>query len=540
MKRPVASLGVIVLAAGRGTRMRSERAKVLHTIAGKALVLWVLDVAFELAPERVAVVVGQDADEVRDVCERHLRSRALDPAPRTAVVYPLQREQHGTGDAVRVALPAFAGFSGDVVILYGDVPRLTAGTVATLVARHRETQATLSLLTATVAEPAGYGRIRRAADGSVTGIVEERDLAAAERGIREVNPGIYCTSAAFLDAALARITNDNAQREYYLTDLVGIAVGDGQRVTAVAVDDCDEVAGINSRAELAAVESQVRRALVTRWMEAGVTIHDPATTYVEEGVTIGADTELGPNVQLLGRTRIGRRCRLDGTILLRDAEIGDGVHLRLGTVMTECRVGDDAVIGPFAHLRPGTELAAEVHIGNFVETKKARVGRGTKANHLTYLGDVEIGDATNVGAGTITCNYDGFAKHRTVIGSRVQIGSDTQLVAPVTVGDDAYIGAGTTVTRDVPAGHLVVSRVPQREVPGWVGRRRARATTNAPSPAAKKPEITLAPSSTAGSVVATPRKAQRKTPTRKNAAAKTVQRSSPRPARATSARRGKR
>ncbi len=536
MKRPVASLGVIVLAAGRGTRMRSERAKVLHTIAGKALVLWVLDAARELAPERIAVVVGPDADDVREVCQRHLRQRALD-APGAEATYPLQREQRGTGDAVRVALPAFAGFHGDVVILYGDVPRLTAATVAKLVARHRETHATLSLLTATVAEPAGYGRIRRAADGSVAGIVEERDLAAAERGIREINPGIYCTSAAFLDAALARLKNDNAQREYYLTDLVGIAVADGLPVTAVAVDDPDEVAGINSRAELAAVESQVRRALVARWMDAGVTVHDPATTYVEEAVTIGADTELGPNVQLLGRTRIGRACRLDGTILLRDTDIGDRVHLRLGTVMTECRVGDDAVIGPFAHLRPGTELASEVHIGNFVETKKARVGRGTKANHLTYLGDVEIGDATNVGAGTITCNYDGFAKHRTVIGSRVQIGSDTQLVAPVTVGDDAYIGAGTTVTRDVPAGHLVVSRVPQREVPGWVSRRRARATANTggASPAPKKPQFGLAPSSTPNSA-----KTQRKRAIGKTAAAKTIQRSSPRPARATGARRGKR
>ena len=537
MRRPVAPLGALVLAAGRGTRMRSERAKVLHTIAGKALVLWVLDAALELAPERIAVVVGQDADDVRRICERHLTLR--DSTPHAKISYPLQREQRGTGDAVRAALPAFAGFAGDVVILYGDVPRLTAATVAKLVARHRETQATLSLITATVDEPSGYGRIRRGGDRSVAAVVEERDLTAAERGIREINPGIYCTSAAFLEAALARLTNDNAQREYYLTDLVGIAVADGLRVTAVAVDDPDEVAGINSRAELAAVESHVRRALVARWMDAGVTFHDPATTYVEEGVTIGADTELGPNVQLLGRTRIGRACWLDGTILLRDSELGDRVHVRLGTVMTECRVGDDAVIGPFAHLRPGTELAPEVHIGNFVETKKARVGRRTKANHLTYLGDCEIGDATNVGAGTITCNYDGFAKHRTIIGSRVQIGSDTQLVAPVTVGDDAYIGAGTTVTRDVPPGHLVVSRVPQREVPGWVKRRRARATGGGAAPPPRTAKIALAPSAAPRAQVVAQRKVQAKSPN-KTAAAKTVQRSSPRPARATSARRGKR
>jgi bifunctional UDP-N-acetylglucosamine pyrophosphorylase/glucosamine-1-phosphate N-acetyltransferase len=519
MERPVASLGVIVLAAGRGTRMRSERAKVLHTVAGKALVLWVLDAALDLAPERVAVVVGHDAAEVREVCGRHLRMRAVDGKPSaTATGYPLQREQRGTGDAVRVAMPSFAGFSGDVMILYGDVPGLTAATLARLVARHRESGATLSLLTATVADPGEYGRIRRRSDGGVAGIVEKRDLAPSDRGIREINPGIYCASAAFLAAALARLRNDNAQGEYYLTDIVGIAVSDGLPVTAVAVEDADEVAGINSRADLAAMEAQVRRALVTRWMQAGVTFHDPATAYVEEGVTIGADTEVGPNVQLLGRTRLGRACRLDGTALLRDAELGDRVHLRIGTVMTECRVGDDVVIGPFAHLRPGSELAAEVHIGNFVETKKARIGRGTKANHLTYLGDVEIGEQTNVGAGTITCNYDGFAKHRTIIGSRVQIGSDTQLVAPVTIADDAYVGAGTTVTRDVPAGHLVVSRVPQRDVPGWVSRRRAKA--EGATPAAKK----------AAAVVRSIKKT----------AAKTARQPPRRQARATSGRRGKR
>jgi bifunctional UDP-N-acetylglucosamine pyrophosphorylase/glucosamine-1-phosphate N-acetyltransferase len=531
MDSPVASLGAILLAAGRGTRMRSERAKVLHTVAGKALVLWVLDAALELDPARVAVVVGHEADDVRDVCERHLRTRALAGSTPAEIVYPLQRQRHGTGDAVRVAMPAFAGFDGDIVILYGDVPGLTAATLKQLVAHHRESGATLSLLTTTVADPTGYGRIRRRADGAVAAIVEERDLRPSDRGNCEINPGIYCTSAAFLEAALARLGNDNAQREYYLTDIVGIAVADGLPVAAVAVEDADEVAGINSRAELAATEVQVRRALVTRWMHAGVTFHDPATAYVEEGVTIGADTEIGPNVQLLGRTRIGRDCRIDGTTLVRDSEIGDRVHLRLGTVVTECRLGDDVVVGPFAHLRPGTELADEVHIGNFVETKKAKVGRGTKANHLTYLGDVEIGERTNVGAGTITCNYDGFAKHRTVIGSRVQIGSDTQLVAPVTVGDDAYVGAGTTVTRDVPAGHLVVSRVPQREVPGWVNRRRAKAaggTKDAALATSKKP--TAAVRSIKKAAVRSIKKKM----------SKTARQPPRREARATSGRRGKR
>jgi bifunctional UDP-N-acetylglucosamine pyrophosphorylase/glucosamine-1-phosphate N-acetyltransferase len=532
------NLAVVVLAAGRGTRMRSERAKVLHTIAGKPLVLWVLDAALALGPGRVAVVVGHEADEVRRVCERHLTARDTGGA---RLAYPLQTEQRGTGDAVRVALPALADVSGDVVILYGDTPALTSETIARLVARHRETGALLSLLTTTVDEPTGYGRIRRNAGGDVVAIVEERDLAPAERAIREINPGIYCTSAAFLAKALARLSNDNAQREYYLTDIVATAVAEGGTVTSVAVEDPDEVAGINSRAELAALEAGVRRALVEDWMRAGVTFRDPASAYLEESVTIGPDTEIGPNVQLLGATRIGRGCRIDGMALLRDVEVGDGVLLRLGTVATECRIGDGSTVGPFAHLRPGSELGPSVHIGNFVETKKARLGKGTKANHLTYLGDVEIGEDTNVGAGTITCNYDGFAKHRTVIGSRVQIGSDTQLVAPVTIADDVYIGAGTTVTHDVPEGHLVVSRVPQRQVAGWVSRRRAKATgATEAAPAVARARDSAKVTPLARTTKPSSGSGRRTKKGRAKAAAKPSRQPPRKRARATGARRGKR
>jgi bifunctional UDP-N-acetylglucosamine pyrophosphorylase / glucosamine-1-phosphate N-acetyltransferase len=471
MKSARTPFAAVILAAGRGTRMRSERAKVLHTIAGKPLVVSVLETALAVVPERVAVVVGHEAAEVQRVCIQHLTRRGVT----IPVRFPLQAEQRGTGDAVRAALPALAGFTGDVVILYGDVPALRAATLTRLVERHRAAGAALSLLTTTVEDATGYGRIRRRPDGTLDSIVEERDLATRDRDIHEINPGIYCVAMRFLASALERLRADNAQREYYLTDVVGMAVGAGETVVTETVADGNEVAGINSREEMATMEQRAREDLVARWMRAGVTFRDPATAYVEEDVTIGADTEIGPNVQLLGRTTIGRACRIDGTALLRDATLGDRIELRLGVVMTECEVGDDVVIGPFAQLRPGTVLAKGVHIGNFVETKKARIGAGTKANHLTYLGDVEIGEHSNVGAGTITCNYDGFTKHRTVIGNRVQIGSDTQLVAPVKVADDAYIGAGTTVTEDVPAGHLAVSRHPQRNVPGWVARRRARA-----------------------------------------------------------------
>jgi len=476
------SVAVVILAAGRGTRMRSERAKVLHTIAGKAFVLSVLDAGMALGPTRIAVVVGHEAAEVQRVCVEHLMRRGVD----IPVAFPLQVDQRGTGDAVRAALPVLEGFEGDVLILCGDVPGLRAETLRTLVARHRVTGATLSLLTATVDDPTGYGRIVRGTDGGLRAIVEDRDLASSERGIREINPGIYCVRLGFLRPALGRLRADNAQREYYLTDIVAAAVEAGEAVEIVPVADAGEVAGINSREDMARMEERVRRELVERWMREGVTLHDPATAYIDEDVRLGSDTEIGPNTQLLGRTSIGRGCRIDGTALLRDATIGDRVHLRLGVVITECEIGDDVVIGPFAHLRPGTILEKGVHIGNFVETKKARLGAGTKANHLTYLGDTDIGSQTNIGAGTITCNYDGFAKHRTVIGDRVQIGSDTQLVAPVSVGDDAYVGAGTTVTQDVPSGSLAVSRTPQRNVAGWVERFRARAAGSKKTPVAKR------------------------------------------------------
>jgi len=459
-------LGIVILAAGRGTRMRSERAKVLHAIAGKPFIVSVLETASALVPDRLAVVVGHDATEVERVCGAFFTRRPM----AGTVSYPRQVEQRGTGDAVRAAAAAFEGFDGDVLILYGDVPGLAAPTLRALVEQHRANAATLSLLTTEIDEPTGYGRILRRPDGTLRGIVEQRDLDPADQAVREINPGIYCVRSRALWPALTRLRADNAQGEYYLTDIVAMAVESGEVVETRAVPDPGEVAGINSREDMANLEERARKALVEKWMRAGVTFRDRATVYIEEDVTIGADTEIGPNVQLLGRTTIGRGCELDGTALLRDATLGDGVHLRLGVVMTDCQVGDGSIIGPFAHIRPGTVLAEEVHIGNFVETKKAKVGRGTKANHLTYLGDCEIGTATNVGAGTITCNYDGFQKHRTTIEAGAFVGSDSQLVAPVTIGRDAYVASGTTVTKDVPRASLALSRVKQVNVEGWADR----------------------------------------------------------------------
>jgi bifunctional UDP-N-acetylglucosamine pyrophosphorylase/glucosamine-1-phosphate N-acetyltransferase len=458
-------LGGIVLAAGLGTRMRSARAKVLHQLGGAPLLRYPLAALGDLGVDPIVVVVGHQADAV-GAAARSCGHGSVRPV--------LQEEQHGTGHAVRCAMPALDGFSGDVLILYGDAPLIRAETLRRLVAAHREARADLSLLTVRYADPSGYGRIVRAGDGRVRGIVEERDATPAERAITEVNPGFYCVRMEALRPLIAALRNDNAQHEFYLTDIVGLAAAAGRTVIAIETERAGEVAGINTRAELARMESTLRREIVERLMAGGVTFEDPDTAYLGPDVEIGADTVIGPNVTLRGRTRIGRGCRVDGTAWLVDATLADDVHVLFGCWLVEAVVGAGAVVGPFARVRPGTRLGERVHIGNFVETKKAVLGPGTKANHLTYLGDCEIGADTNVGAGTITCNYDGFAKHVTTIGDRVQIGSDTQLVAPVAVGDDAYVAAGTTVTRDVPAGSLAVSRPAIKFVEGWVERFRAR------------------------------------------------------------------
>jgi bifunctional UDP-N-acetylglucosamine pyrophosphorylase/glucosamine-1-phosphate N-acetyltransferase len=449
-------LAVVVLAAGQGTRMKSAHAKVLHPLGGKPLVCHVLAASAALGAARTVVVVGHQASAVEAVCRAGFDVR-----------FALQAEQRGTGHAVRCATDAeLRDFSGDVVILYGDCPLLRAETLERLVRRHREQGALLSLLT-TVSDPFGYGRIVRDASGRLQAIVEERDATEEQRQIREWNPGIYCARSAFLADALAALQPNNAQGELYLTDVVAAAVAKGGPVVTEPVAP-SEVEGINSRADLARLETTLRAEVVARHMAAGVSFLDPATAYVEPSVTIGADTVVGPMVQLRGTTRIGRDCRIEGNAFVTDSELADGVHLRPMVVITEARIGSGAIIGPFAQLRPGAHLHEDVHIGNFVEVKKSEIGAGTKANHLAYLGDATIGRDSNIGAGTITCNYDGFAKHRTVIGDRVQIGSDSQLVAPVTIADDAYVATGTTVRHDVEPGALAFNPKPDQRRAGWV------------------------------------------------------------------------
>ena len=455
-------LGVILLAAGLGKRMNSNFPKVLHCLAGRPLFSYPLEAVRSLSPKKVAVVVGHGAETVRQACGDN------------EVAWVVQEKQLGTGHAVGCAREIFDGFSGTVMILNGDLPLITRESLLELLRRHREQNATLTFVTARLSEPAGYGRILRGANGELIRIVEERDATKAEKEITEINAGIYAVSAGLLFSALEGITNLNRQKEYYLTDIIAAALRSGAAVRAVEIEDAREIMGINTREELALMEKILQERINRRWMEAGVTLKDPQTTYIEEGVKIGRDTIIGPNTHLLGETVVGERCRIDGSAYLTNTRLANDVHLKFSVVMTNSQVEDGAIIGPFAHLRPGTHLGRRVHLGNFVEAKEATIGEGSKANHLTYLGDVTVGRDTNIGAGTIVCNYDGFKKYRTAIGDRVQVGSDSTLVAPVSLGDDAYIATATTVRHDVPEGALVYNERVEKVREGWTKQKRKK------------------------------------------------------------------
>lgn len=453
---------MVLLAAGLGKRMRSSLPKVLHSLAGKPLLSYALQTARTLNPERVAIVVGHGADAVRRACDSE------------EIGWVFQEKQLGTGHAVRCTQEFFQDFEGDLLILSGDVPLISQKTLQQLLENHRRQNADLTLLSASLGQPFGYGRILRNHKAKVIGIVEERDATEQEKQIKEVNAGVYAVSSAFLFPALERLTNHNQQGEYYLPDIVAPALRSGKNVATLQVTDPGEIWGINTRRELAEMEKTLQEKINRKWMEAGVTLKDPQTTYIEGEVEIGRDTIIGPNTHLLGDTVIGERCQIDGNAYVTNAHLGSEVHLRFSVVLTDCRIEDGAIVGPFAHLRPGTSLGSRVHIGNFVETKEAIIGAGTKANHLTYLGDVTIGSETNIGAGTITCNYDGFEKYRTSIGDRVQVGSDSTLVAPITLGDDVYVATASTLRHDIPAGALAYNERHEQIKEGWTEQKRQK------------------------------------------------------------------
>jgi len=442
--------------------MRSAHAKVLHRIAGTPLLSRIIHASQRLHPDRLVVVVGHQAAEVQRICGG------------AGIEFALQSEQRGTGDAVRAAGPHFSDFSGDVLIACGDTPLLTTSTLARFVEQHKSRQATLSVLTVRLDDPAQYGRVIRTANGQVMKIVEARDASAAERAVQEINTGIYCARADFLFPALERLRPLNAQGEYYLTDIVAQAVSAGLPTQAVLTSDLTEVGGINSREDLATMEKTRQTQLRSHWMAAGVTLEDPDTVYIDEEVTIGQDTVIGPNTHLKGKTVIGARCRIDGSAYIENCRLGDDVHVHFSVVLSDSELGDRSAAGPFAHLRGGTVLAPRAEVGNFVEVKKSVIGEHTKAKHLSYIGDTDIGRDANIGAGTITCNYDGFRKHRTKIGDRVQVGSDTTLVAPITIHDDVYIATATTVRHDVPAGALVFNSRQEEVREGWTAVKRAK------------------------------------------------------------------
>jgi len=464
----------VVLAAGEGKRMRSARAKVLHRLAGQPLIAYPLALAQELGVRGTVVVVGHQGDAVRE---------SLGATDGGLLRFAEQKEQRGTGHALTMARGAVPETAGELLLLYADVPLLALATAERLLAHHRRTRAAATVLTFTPPDPAGYGRmVRRGRRGPVVGIVEDRDATATQRRIRECNSGIYAFDPHALWPALERLSPDNDQAELYLTDVIGGLARGRRRVESVHVDDPLEVAGVNDRRQLAELEAVLRERTLGRLMAEGVTVLDPRATYVDAGVAVGRDTILYPGVRLAGRTVIGEGCVIGTGCQVTDMTVGDRVTIRPYCVVDGSVVEADVTLGPFARLRPGTLLQAGADIGNFIEIKKSTIGRRVKAHHVGYLGDATVGDGANIGAGMVVCNYDGVRKNQTRIGARAFVGTNSSLVAPLQIGDDAYVGAGSVITKDVPPGALAVERAPQVIKEGWIERRRARPAAAPPPP----------------------------------------------------------
>ena len=475
--RPAA---VIVLAAGEGTRMKSATPKVLHVIGGRTLLHHAIAAARGVDPHHLAIVVRHE----RDLVAAHIAE--VDP---DAVIAD-QDEVKGTGRATECALDALpAALEGTVLVTYGDVPLLAAATLHELLEAHTASQSAATVVTATLPDPTGYGRILRSEDGSVAGIVEQKDGTDAQLDITEINSGLYAFDAAVLRKALAKVGTDNTQGEKYLTDVLGIARADGLRVSAHLIPDLWQTEGVNDRVQLARLGAELNRRIVERWMRAGVTVVDPATTWIDADVTLGRDVTIHPQTQIHGASTIGDDAVLGPDTTLTDVDIGKGASV-IRTHGSLAVIGEGATVGPFAYLRPGTELGAKGKIGTFVETKNARIGAGSKVPHLTYVGDATIGEHSNIGASSVFVNYDGVTKSHTTIGSHCRTGSDNMFVAPVTVGDGAYTGAGTVVRRDVPPGALSISVAPQRNLPGWVhDKRPGTASDHAAAAAGRDPQV---------------------------------------------------
>ncbi len=450
----------VVLAAGAGTRMKSELPKVLHPVAGMPMISWVLKTLKAVNPEQIVVVVGRDGDLVRQVLPE-------------GIDVVVQEEQQGTGHATGVALESIDASDGDAILVTpGDTPLLIAETLEELISLHHRTGSAVSVLTADVDVPKGYGRILRDGWDRVVGIVEHGDASSSQRRINEINGGVYVFNGALLASALPRVEPNNVQGEYYLTDVIEILADEGHPLHALKTHP-DEIAGVNSHGQLAEAARLMRRRINEHWMRSGVWMQDPDRVYVEDTVELEPGAMLLPDVHLSGQTAVAAGARVGPNVSAEDSQIGPGAHVWY-SVLRSAQVGEGAEVGPYASLRPGTVLRSNSKVGTFVETKKTTVGEGSKVPHLSYVGDAVIGRDANIGAGTITCNYDGIAKHSTVIGDRAFIGSDTMLIAPVTIGDDAVTGAGSAITKDVAPGALAVERSDQKEIPGYADRRKKK------------------------------------------------------------------
>jgi bifunctional UDP-N-acetylglucosamine pyrophosphorylase/glucosamine-1-phosphate N-acetyltransferase len=464
---------IAIMAAGKGTRLKSKRPKVLHEIGGRALLLHVIAAAKTVVPaNEIYCIIGHESERVKSAVEA------------TGVQFVLQAEQKGTGHAIQM-VKAFLTQNDEVMsggplpkhllVLSGDVPLIRPETIEAICEVHLREGAAMTILTAVPPDPTGYGRVlRAAADGpEVTAIVEQKSLTPDQLSAPEINSGIYCFRTAALFGQLDSLSTNNAHGEFYLTDVASKLVANGERVVAVKAESVDEVLGANTIAEMMHLDEAMRAAVAKRLMAQGVTIFRPDTCVIDAGVSVGADTVIEPFVQLLGETHIGNDCRIRSYSVVQNSTLGDGVLVRNGCIMDGAEIASGALIGPYAHLRPESRIGEGAHVGNFVETKKISLGKGSKANHLNYLGDAVIGDGVNIGAGAITCNYDGFHKHQTTIGNGVFVGSDSTLVAPITLGDGAYVAAGSCVTKEVPAGALALGRSRQVNKEGWAARKKA-------------------------------------------------------------------
>ncbi|MBI3753827.1 MAG: bifunctional UDP-N-acetylglucosamine diphosphorylase/glucosamine-1-phosphate N-acetyltransferase GlmU [Deltaproteobacteria bacterium] len=457
-------VAAIILAAGLGKRMKSDIPKALHPVAGRPMLFYPVEVVNNLGVKKTMVIVGHKADEV-------INKGIMPYAPTLHSAFVKQEPQLGTGHAVLCAEDALKDWKGNVLILSGDVPLITKETIQGLLNLHAKKKAAISFISTIVADPSGYGRVLRDDNNSVMRIVEHKDANIEEKAVNEINTGIYCVDARFLFSGLKKIKKENAQGEYYLPDLIEMAVVQGNKVTCLTHINPAEVMGINNRIELAEANRVMRRRINSELMLSGVTLLDADTAYIHSGVKIAGDTTIYPNVFLEGDTNIGSGCVIEEGCKIINSTIGSGSVIKSHSVIESSRIGKNVSIGPFARLRPDSLIEDGAKVGNFVEVKKSKLGKGTKANHLSYIGDAIIGKDVNIGAGTITCNYDGIKKHQTVIEDGAFIGSDTQLVAPVKVGKNAYIGSGSTITKNVPAGSLALSRAEQRVVEGWVKRK---------------------------------------------------------------------